>query len=179
MPDTVEPTPLSLESASIEVGTKWHPTQDVSDRDGVISHLQIGSKVYEWGIGCVAPTTITVDLDGQSQRFRASVGVQYRRWIGERGPTIFAVRVDGVEVERVIRNGNDDAYEFDVDLTGAKSLALVTLPAGSEPHYERAVWGHASIARRSLSRGIVFSDFPVVYQGVPGRLITTFEADPE
>ena len=77
-------------------------------------------------------------------RFHAVVGVDDE--IGGYGSVVFVVVVDGKGVARTgVLRGGDPAQTIDVDLTGAREMALLVENAGDDINWDHADWAEAML----------------------------------
>ncbi len=106
--------------------------------------LSIGGKQFERGLGTHANSTFRLALNGQGERFTASVGVDDE--VGQRGSVVFKVIGDGKTLweSRVLR-GADPAEPVSVDLHGVKVLVLNVGDAADNINHDHADWAGAQI----------------------------------
>lgn len=112
--------------------------------------LTIGGKTYANGLGTHAESFVQVDLNGDAVTFKAQVGVDDEVG-GGKGSIEFIVLVDGKDSWRSgVMHQGDGAKTVDVDLKGAKRLALKVTGTGDGIDYDHADWADATI---TMSKG--------------------------
>lgn len=107
--------------------------------------MSIAGRKFQQGVGTHAESSLWVDLQGGSQRFKAWVGVDDE--IGTSPASIeFRVIADDETLFRsgVMRAG-DAAKQVDIDLRGRKLLQLIVRSAGDGVGYDHANWAEAVI----------------------------------
>ena len=113
--------------------------------------LVVAGRPYAKGLGCHARTLLEFDLSEQGyRRFEVEVGLSDEVLeLGHRGSVEFAVLLDGTEVFRSpARRGGDAPLPLGpFDLTGVKTLELLTDFGADEDVADRAVWGGALLQR--------------------------------
>jgi len=131
--DCVEPV-----SATQGYGT-LQKNQSVWEKPLVINGIR-----YLRGLGTHAPARIVYALDGNFRRFRATAGAD-----SATNPTVtFEVWVDGVKKwESGLMTRGDAAREIDIDITGARELALVVGDGGNDIGADHADWADARLLR--------------------------------
>jgi len=104
--------------------------------------LSIGGQTFARGVGTHAHSTYRLTLEGGTERFIASVGVDDAA--GGPGSVVFQVVADG---KRVFSSGvmkpGQPAKTVDVDLRGVKSLLLLVSDAGDGITCDHANWADA------------------------------------
>ncbi|TWT41235.1 Alpha-galactosidase A precursor [Phycisphaerae bacterium RAS1] len=106
--------------------------------------LRMSGAVYQHGVGTHARSEMTIELHGAALRFESAVGVDAES--GELGSVVFVVLVDGVERFRSgVLRGGAAAESADVDLSGARQLALIVEDAGDGIDSDHANWAGAII----------------------------------
>lgn len=132
---TVSLTELDLTQLHV---AGWSPARVNQAFNG--KPLMIAGRTFERGIGTRATTTLWLELDGQTQRFAASLGVD------DTAPVDAAVRFlivgDGRKLwdSGTVKRG-EPARDVDLELRGVRSLLLVVNHAG-----DRAALDPADIA---------------------------------
>jgi hypothetical protein len=87
--------------------------------------LRLGGKIYDRGLGTQSRTYLAYRLEPGVKRLQALVGVDDRA--GPLGSVVFRVVVDGAErFASPPMSVRDTPRAVDVDVTGAKSLVLIT-----------------------------------------------------
>ncbi|MBL7106179.1 MAG: NPCBM/NEW2 domain-containing protein [Phycisphaerae bacterium] len=106
--------------------------------------MTIAGVVYDRGIGTHATGEFNICLDGESSRFKATVGIDDE--VGEHKASVeFMVYGDGVELWRSgVMKPKMPAKQVDVDVSGVKHLKLV-VDEGENNSYDHADWADASI----------------------------------
>lgn len=106
--------------------------------------LILGGETYAHGVGAHANFVLWVDLNGDSRRFTSTVGVD-----GEtqgKGSVRFKVWVDGKKAaDTGVLRGTDAPKRVDVNLKGARHMALIITDAGDGISYDNADWADARI----------------------------------
>jgi len=92
--------------------------------------IRLDGKSYRKGLGVHAYARLVYSLDGQYSRFRAIVGIddEARKSREAEGAVRFQVLVDGrpaLGADGLLRTGRDAGVPVDVDVTGARSIALI------------------------------------------------------
>ncbi|MGA2174375.1 MAG: NPCBM/NEW2 domain-containing protein [Verrucomicrobiota bacterium] len=106
--------------------------------------LLLGGKRFEHGLGTHAASTLRVALNGNGERFTATVGVDDE--VGQKGSVTFRVVGDGKTLwESGVLRGGDPPKEVSVDLRGVKSLVLAVNDAGEGIDFDHADWADAQI----------------------------------
>ncbi len=104
--------------------------------------LRLDGKTFKRGIGSHATGAIHVALDGQAERFQATVGVND----GTRGRgtvTITAYGDETVLFRSEILRGGGAPVELDLGLTGIRHLVLVMGDGGDDISYDHVDWADA------------------------------------
>lgn len=106
--------------------------------------IVLGGKTFHQGIGSHANSTMWIDLDGNAQRFLATVGVDDN--CKGPGSVIFRVVADDRELWQsgVLRPG-DPPKPVDVALDGVRQLLLETNDAGDGISHDHSDWAEARI----------------------------------
>ena len=133
---------LDLSKASQGVGRP----QTNKSVDGKV--LSIGGKTFEHGFGTHAEGYVRIELNGEAERFQASVGVD-DEMARQRSSVEFIVVGDDKELWKsgILRAGNA-AQECSVDLTGVKVLELIVTDGGDGNGYDHADWANAKFDAR-------------------------------
>jgi alpha-galactosidase len=104
--------------------------------------LSIGGRTFEQGVGTHAESTIYVDLDGKTARFKACVGVDDAA--GRRGSIRFIIYGDSKRLfDSGVMKGGQEANAVDVPLAGVKRLRLMVTAAGDGIDSDHANWAQA------------------------------------
>ena len=104
--------------------------------------MKIGKETFERGVGTHASSLLHVQLDGQTKRFKAKVGVD--AGAGSHGTIRFKMYGDGTLLwKSEVLRGGQGSVPVDVDLKGVKRLVLVVTDAGDQIHYDHANWAEA------------------------------------
>jgi alpha-galactosidase len=111
--------------------------------------LSIGGKPFEHGLGTHATSTIWIQLDGNADRFTASVGMDDEVAANpdaRNAGVEFNVLGDG---KRLFTSGKMKpgaaAQSVDVDLHGVKAMVLVVQQTGNLINFDHADWAEATI----------------------------------
>lgn len=113
-------------------------------RSIVGERLTLKGNVFEHGVGSHADSSFEIDLKGNAQRFEATVGVDDET--EGKGSVVFEVWVDDkLAAESGVLRGNGTPKTLSVDLSGAKSLALIVTDAGDGRNFDHADWANAAI----------------------------------
>ncbi len=112
--------------------------------------LKIGGTSYARGVGVHSASELTYNLDGKYTRFTAAVGIDDAVGNGSGdGSSQFRVYADGVlKFTSSRRDGSQAAELIDVDITGTKTLRLVTNTgglAGDNDYKDHADWADAKL----------------------------------
>jgi len=134
--ETVWLDSLDLRTMHQNVGT---PHVNRSGRD---LPLSIGGRKFERGVGTHAVSTFRLTLNGGTDRFTASVGVDDAA--GGPAAVIFRIIADKAKVfdSGVVKSG-EAAKLVDVDLRGVKVLALLVEHGGNSLDIDYADWADA------------------------------------
>ena len=109
--------------------------------------LAIGGEKFDHGVGTHATSMLWVELDGRTERFQASVGVDDAA--GGPGTVVFSVLGDGKELwTSGVMKPNDKAKTIDLDLHGVKRLLLLVDDAGDGINFDHADWADARFTFR-------------------------------
>jgi len=102
--------------------------------------LSIGGRRFDFGVGTHAASVLWIELDGKTDRFLASVGLDDAAG-SPAGSITFTIFGDGRKLWQsgVMRQG-DAAKEVDVDLRGVRTLLLLVGDAGDGIDYDHADW---------------------------------------
>ncbi|HNU27516.1 MAG TPA: NPCBM/NEW2 domain-containing protein, partial [Planctomycetota bacterium] len=102
--------------------------------------LSIGGRRFDFGVGTHAASVLWIELDGKTERFLASVGLDDAAG-SPAGSITFTIFGDGRKLWQsgVMRQG-DAAKEVDVDLRGVRTLLLLVGDAGDGIDYDHADW---------------------------------------
>ncbi|HUW60556.1 MAG TPA: NPCBM/NEW2 domain-containing protein [Candidatus Bathyarchaeia archaeon] len=108
------------------------------------SPLTIAAQQYRRGLGTHSPSRIVYALDGRFRKFEVWAGADHAT-----GPTIeFEVRVDGqTRWQSGLMKREDAAKRVEVDVTGAKTLELITTDGGNGIEADHANWADAKLLR--------------------------------
>ena len=105
--------------------------------------LAIAGKGFERGVGSHARGELWLALDGGSDRFQATVGIDDNA--GGAGTVVFQVLVDGkLRFDSGVMKPGQAAKTIDVDLKGAKLMLLLAEDAGDGIAYDHADWCDAN-----------------------------------
>jgi sRNA-binding regulator protein Hfq len=124
---------------------RWPYQRDASvlDRD-----LRLGGNTYDKGLGTHSECRLTYDLSGGYQWFEAIVGLDDRS--GRRGNAVIQVLVDGQP--RALDGGpaltgTSKPRPLRVDVSGAKTLTLVTAFGKGGPVQDHVDWAEARLIK--------------------------------
>ena len=137
-PASVEETPF--------LDTTW-PSPSVRGRTLLGDPLRLGVDVFDSGFAAHSRTRIRYALDGKYRTFEAIVGVDPKA--GSRAAVRIGVEVDGKPAVSQLCKAGDSPVPLRVDVSGAKTMTLVTDfgPLGD-------VQGHAIWAEPRLVRAV-------------------------
>jgi len=108
--------------------------------------IMIDKKNYQKGIGTEANTTIRYYLDGEADRFTATVGLDDVRKDQTSGSVVFRVYADNEKVyDSQVMGVADTAKEVDINLTGVRVIDLVTYDADDGSSRDYGTWGDAKV----------------------------------
>ncbi len=109
--------------------------------------LKIGKANFTHGLGTHANSTLAIDLPSPAKSFTAQVGIDNNYDTkGEKGSVVFAVDADGKEAYRSsLCKGGNEALPVNVDLAGARQVALHVLDGNDGPGWDQADWAEAKI----------------------------------
>lgn len=102
--------------------------------------LSIAGRAFDDGVGTHAPSTLWIDLKGDTSRFTAWVGVDDE--VGNNpGSVEFKIVADDKTIYRsgLVKAGSP-AQQVDVDLTGKKLLMLIVTDARDNQNFDHANW---------------------------------------
>ncbi|MBN2578373.1 MAG: alpha-galactosidase [Pirellulales bacterium] len=142
---------VELNNGPIELNSYWKQP------------LQLGDKQFAKGIGCHAPSKITVCLPGPGKKFLAQVGLDNNEDTRRgNGSVVFSVNVGGRELfHSGVCRLDAPAQAVDVDLNGARQLTLQVGDAGDGIGWDQAAWADARI---ELADGkiVPLGDLPIL-----------------
>lgn len=144
LPATVKVAALSdLAWDSATVGYA-HPLRDRSlvEGSGDFPLLRSGERIYEKGIFAHAPSRLVFHTAGDWKRFISMIGLQRGG-----GSAVFVVRGDGRELYRSSLLQNDETAMVNVDITGMKTLELVTEASPDGNGHAWSVWFDPQLRR--------------------------------
>jgi hypothetical protein len=106
--------------------------------------LTIGGRQFRRGLGTHSPSRIVYALDGKFKKFEAWAGAD-----NATAPTVeFEVKVDGqTRWQSGLMTRETPAKKVDIDLTGAKTLELITTDGGNGINADHADWADAKLLR--------------------------------
>ncbi len=112
----------------------------LTGKDG--ARLQIGSKIYERGLGHHANGHITIALEGRYATLQAEVGLQPCAG----GTVLFRVLLDGsLRFESGMLHSGDAPQPLQLDVAGAEEMQLEALDAGDGISCDMANWAEARL----------------------------------
>lgn len=135
--------------------------------------LAIAGEKFAHGVGTHATSLFWIQLDGQTERFQASVGVDDAA--GGPGSVGFHVIGDGKELwASGVMRPNEKAKTIDLDLRGVKRLLLLVDDAGDGIGFDHADWANARFtfhgrAPRAIDPPDAPREEPVLLTPPPGR----------
>lgn len=101
---------------------------------------------FDKGVGSHAPSDVTFNVEGMdATTFQAVAGIGMEQ--GGNGNVNFIVKVDGKEVFRADGVVFKTSVPVEVDITGAKTVSLVTETNGADSN-DHAVWADAKILHK-------------------------------
>lgn len=98
--------------------------------------IESGGRLYESGIYAHAPALHRYDLAGAWKRLRGECGLPSQAG----GSVVFLIRADGREVFRSPTLGPGRTAAYDVELSGVRTLELVTQDGGDGNGADWGVW---------------------------------------
>ncbi|MBI5397507.1 MAG: NPCBM/NEW2 domain-containing protein [Verrucomicrobia bacterium] len=105
--------------------------------------LSIAGRKFERGVGTRALSTLWLELDGRTEKFLASVGVDDAAGNAE-AAVAFTIIGDGKKLwESGVMKRGQSAKAVDVGLKGVRSLLLMVDHAGESNNYDHADWADA------------------------------------
>ena len=142
VPNSVKSLPLSAATPS-EAKVGWlKPTYDHLPRRDAL--LVSAGRVFERGIYAHAASLHRYDLAGRWDRLTGSCGLPTQPG----GSVVFVIRADGREIFRSKKLGPDRLEHFDLDVSGARRLALETEDGGDGKTADWGVWFEPQLTRR-------------------------------
>lgn len=133
--ETVSLTDLDLTQLHFEGWKKPVANRALSGKP-----LSIGQKQFERGIGTRATSTLWLELDGQTERFTASAGVDDNAG-NAAASAVFSLYGDGKKLwESAPMKLGQPAVTVDVALTGVRSLLLLIDHVGDSNAFDHADW---------------------------------------
>ncbi len=136
--ETVLVSELDLEK--IQQG--WGKPQ--ADRAVANNRITIGGQVFDHGIGTHAGSLFVIDLNGGSERFTASVGIDDET--GGQGSVEFSVIGDRkILWKSGIMKGGQPPQKVDLDVKGVRILMLRVGDAGDGMDSDHADWADAKL----------------------------------
>ncbi|MCL3782059.1 hypothetical protein EMN47_16855 [Prolixibacteraceae bacterium JC049] len=115
--------------------------------------IRIAGKKYDRGVGTHALSTCIVQLDGKALKFNSDVGIDDEE--KGRGDAEFHVIVDGKIAWTSGLMYAGTVKHVNIDLKGAKQLALVTTDGGNGNGYDHTNWANAKITFEGEKPAIV------------------------
>ncbi len=104
--------------------------------------LTIGGRAFDKGVATHADSILHIQLDGQTERFTAYVGVDDAT--GPRGSLRFKVYGDGrLLFDSGLMKGSDGAQRVDVDLNRVTRMILMVTSGGDGVDFDHADWAAA------------------------------------
>lgn len=104
--------------------------------------ILLGGKRYERGVGSHAPGVFYLELDGNTERFQAEVGLDDE--VGGQGSITIKVVGDGKPLfESAVIKGGDAPAVLDLDVSGLRLLTLIMGDAGDGISYDNVDWADA------------------------------------
>lgn len=131
--------------------------------------LAIGGQKFERGVGTHATSTYRLILNGGTERFTASVGVDDAA--GGPGSVIFQLIADKRKVfDSGVMKPGQAAKRVDVDLRGVTSLVLFVKDAGDDVNFDHADWADARfiVSGRKPAPFVVPYEVPYLHTPKPG-----------
>jgi len=108
----------------------------------------LDGKKFERGLGTHAHSVLRLALDGDADRFTATVGIDDE--VGEKGSVIFKVIADKKTIwESGIMRGGGAPKAVDLSLGAAKRLILVVEDAGDDMNYDHADWVEPTVTMKT------------------------------
>ena len=136
MAETVSLASLDIGKARQGWGTP-HANQSVDGHP-----LTIAGQKFERGLGTHSVGSLLINLKGGSTKFHAVVGIDDET--SGKGSVEFKVSVDSKQVwSSGVMKGGQQGKTVDLDVTGAKTMALRISDAGDGYEYDHADWADA------------------------------------
>jgi hypothetical protein len=110
--------------------------------------ITLNGKKYRKGIGCHAESELVYDLNGNWKRLEAVIGVSDNAGKGRdgRASAVFEVYGDGKKLYSSGKMfGYGKAKKIDLDVTGVKTLRLLTLDGGDGKSADHTEWADAKL----------------------------------
>lgn len=107
--------------------------------------LQLGGRAFLRGLAMHSKATVRVPLDGQYERFVATVGMSDT--VGTRGAALLRVTGDGTVLWEQVKRGGEPPTELTLDVTRMRELVLTTDYGPDLDLADRAVWALARLIR--------------------------------
>ncbi len=141
--ETLPANAIRLESLDLSLMTQEYGTPHAG-RSVDDAPLKLKGQVYPHGVGTHAHSEFRVALKGAAVKFVSMVGVDDER--SDSGSVTFQVWVDGkLAADTGVLHGGDAPKRLEVDLTGAKRLALIVTDAEDGIENDHADWAGALI----------------------------------
>ncbi len=133
--ETVSLTQLNLSHLHFEGWARPKTDQSFNGKP-----LSIGGQKFERGIGTRALSTLWLELDGRTEKFLASVGVDDAAG-NAAAAVVFSIFGDGKKLwESGVMTNGQPARMVDVRLKGVRSLLLMVDHAGENNKFNHADW---------------------------------------
>jgi hypothetical protein len=126
------------------MGATWPVQMDKNTRGGAIS---LRGRTFARGLGVHADAAVSFKLDGQFERFTATVGIDDN--VAPAGSVVFRVKLDGHEkfASPVLR-GTDEPLPISVDVRGGQELTLEADMSDDLDISDHADWANAMLVRQ-------------------------------
>ena len=136
---------LKWVSARVGWGTPARNLYCSDKRDRSALLLELDTRFYEKGLYAHAPSQYVFNLDGQFNRFTATVGLQ--KGANDLGSAIFMVKGDGRQLFRSDHLEGNQTAAVDVDIQGVKSLELIVQTGKQNNAHCWAIWVEPKVYR--------------------------------
>lgn len=151
-PEAPAPTPAAFEYLSdmkMQVAnSSWGPVEIDKNNGGINANdgtrMRLDNKNYLKGVGVAGDSELVYSLDGNYSKFFTDIGVD--EVAGPRGSVTFQIWLDGTKVyDSGLMTGETPRKGLTLNVSGAKSLKLITTDAGDGERGDHANWAGARL----------------------------------
>ena len=163
-----ETVPLaSLDLAKMSAG--WGEPK--ADQNIVGKTMSIAGRKFTAGVGTHADSVLFVGLDGQAERFTATVGIDDETQ--GKGTVRFQIYGDGKRLfDSGVMKGGQPPKQVDLPLEGVKQLILLATNGGDDVNFDHADWAEAQFLvagkKPQAVDAPVVNEEPVILTPKPG-----------